>query len=281
MTTRDDWPADEIKRLAQGSGKPLEVECAMAFLAERWLPRLGCYYRNNRELDVLATREEHLKESGIICRVRVVVSCRGFPAKHAPLAYSVSDGCVPALPPSFLAEHRWSSATSRSTHGALVDIEHQVAQWTIGHAQMGTQRPLVAFDLAERNKGKDPEFKLLGDRSYYPSLDSAVQAAFHWSAEDYNTNGSFATLCVPVCLLSIPFWDVCINDGVVNDVVPRSLGFQTNSYPGRHASNNRCNVTVLVYSREKLGELLSTLDTTFINFRNLIEKQSSDWKLTT
>ena len=60
-----DWPPAEILRIARTSGKPLEVECAEAFLAAGWTARLGSYYADGaldvpRELDVLAEKSVKL-----------------------------------------------------------------------------------------------------------------------------------------------------------------------------------------------------------------------------
>jgi hypothetical protein len=107
-----DWPKEEIQRLARSSGKPMEVLCAQAFLAAGWTARLGSHFNSDpfdtiRELDVLAEKEEQLPALGdLTFRLRVLVSCRGFPSERAPLTYSVSTSSVPSFSPRSLSSHR-------------------------------------------------------------------------------------------------------------------------------------------------------------------------------
>jgi hypothetical protein len=50
-----DWDKNEIKRLAFVSGKPLEVECAEAFLKAGWQVRLGTFYNDILECADMTT----------------------------------------------------------------------------------------------------------------------------------------------------------------------------------------------------------------------------------
>src|SRR5947209_4746017 len=58
------WSPMEISDAVAGSGKPLEVTAAQAFLRANWTANLGTYFDEQntlkppRELDVFATREK-------------------------------------------------------------------------------------------------------------------------------------------------------------------------------------------------------------------------------
>src|SRR5438105_2472790 len=126
-----DWPRTEIHRIARTSGKPLEVECAEAFLAAGWTARLGSYYADGaldvpRELDVLAARSVGLDgATGVSARVRALISCRGFPEERSPLLYSVSATSVPTYEPRLFVEHRgpWPLAPGSMAYGSLSALE--------------------------------------------------------------------------------------------------------------------------------------------------------------
>jgi hypothetical protein len=90
------WDKDEIKKLALASGKPLEVECAVAFLKAKWHVRLGTYYNDAisekiRELDVYVERHQVIKVANKVCklRLRILGSCKGFPSDQGPATYSI------------------------------------------------------------------------------------------------------------------------------------------------------------------------------------------------
>src|SRR5688572_13569096 len=103
------WDKDEIRRVAESSGKPLEVEVASAFQSI-WTqdpslsPKisLGSYFVDPasdkyRELDVLIEwvgRPEYLNKP-IDQRLLVLCSCKGFPSGMAPITYSLPNDCGP------------------------------------------------------------------------------------------------------------------------------------------------------------------------------------------
>ena len=115
MRSMSNQKKDEIKRVAEKSGRPLEVRCAMAFLRSGWSVRLGPYFEDRskgvpRELDVLIEKHKTLhakSEFNVECCVRILASCKGFPPDHAPLGYSISTAsnavhspCLPHYVPS-------------------------------------------------------------------------------------------------------------------------------------------------------------------------------------
>jgi hypothetical protein len=243
-----DWPPQEIKALAQTSGKPLEVQCAQAFLASRWIARLGSYFEDGdvlRELDVLAEKEQVIPDlSGLRVRVRALISCKAFRPDQSPLTYSVSNSCVPSPRPHLLTEHRAirPRANKGNAYGPLPDVEENAAARLLELAGLTAARPIVAFDLIERSveaaKHNKPEQIEItrspqGDRQLFRGLDSAIKAAMFWQRHDRGDEHWHATLNVPVCVLSVPFWDVCIDGGQVADPEILKCGYQVNSYPRR------------------------------------------------
>src|SRR5437763_14562050 len=105
-----EWAPEAIRRVADTSGKPLEVTCAEAFLRAGWQARLGTHYADGsleevRELDVLAEKRVERVGAPSYC-LRVLLSCRGFPAARAPLAYVVSRTSVPPSKPRLLFAQR-------------------------------------------------------------------------------------------------------------------------------------------------------------------------------
>jgi hypothetical protein len=151
---------------------------------------------------------------------------------------------------------------------------------------LAAARPVVAFDMLERNvtTGKGTKKVAIasykrcgdGDRQLYSAIDSAVKAAFHWRNKDYENPAYFSVLNVPVCILSQPFWDACIDGGEVAEPEIRHRGYQSNSYPDRP---NPTQAMVLVWSADELSELVRALDDLFAWFRDELKKpeHASRW----
>jgi hypothetical protein len=281
-----DWPKSEIQRLARSSGKPLEVSCAEGFLGAGWKARLGAHFADGaldviRELDVLAEKEEVLAAS-LPVRVRALVSCRGFPPERSPLAYSVSQSSVPSFAPRVLSGHRtqehpWPGRDP--AYGPLDDLEGRAATRLLQASELSASRSLVAFDMLERNEVVSKKTKNIdeatvtysrcrdGYRQLFGAVDSSVKAAFFWVQEDYQRQSQFAALNVPVCILSLPFWDACIDGGNVAEPEVKHRGYQSNAYPGRPASKE---VMTLVWDVAELPALIAALDNLFLWFRDEI-----------
>jgi hypothetical protein len=135
---------------------------------------------------------------------------------------------------------------------------------------LDTVRPLVAFDVLERNERKVKksdvprvEFSRCkdGDRHLFTAIDSSINAAFHWRDKDYHESANFAVLNVPVCVLSMPFWDVCIDGGKVAEPELRRSGYQTSSYPDLGVPS--VELMALVWSSEDISGLVASLDGLF------------------
>jgi hypothetical protein len=279
-----DWPPAEIHRIAKTSGKPLEVECAEAFLAAGWKARLGSYYADGafdvpRELDVLVEKSIKLDSvTEVTARVRALVSCRGFPEERSPLLYSVSEKSVPSYEPRLFVEHRgpWALKPGSQPHGPLPMLEIKSARRALEFADLTTARPIVAFDMIERTETirikkkvpQPPEVSYTrmkdGDSSIFKAVDSAIKAAFFWRQEDYQKGVRFVTVNVPVCILSCPFWDACIDRGNVDQPEVFRKGWMVNLYPARpHAAEG---LMCLVWSADQLAVLITALDSLFTWF---------------
>jgi len=274
-----DWPSkDEVRRLAGSSGKPMEVACAQAFLAAGWSARLGSHFAagaldETRELDVLAEKQEQFPtRSGVNVRLRVLVSCRGFPEERVPLTYSVSSGCVPSFAPRLLSSHPAHETAQRVERtGPLHTLEEYSGAQLLRATHLDTARPIVAFDVIEQTPQKDgkKKYKTLGDSQLFKAIDSALSAAFYWRQQAYSDASCFVVLNVPVLLLSIAFWDACIDQANVGEPAILNRGYQSNSYPGRP---NPTQAMVLVWTRVELQTLVQALDSLFVWFLEELRK---------
>jgi hypothetical protein len=275
-----DWPALEILRVAETSGKPLEVVSAEAFLSAGWTARLGSYYADGaldtpRELDVLVEKAVDLFDDNVgpKFRVRVLVSCRGFPEDRSPVFYSVSSNSVPSFEPRLFVEYRGSRALAFDPTGvrcgALPEQERCVADRTLELCGLTGMRPVISMDMIERkapepkikNGTQSPEFIYVrmkdGDRTLFKAADSAIKAAFYWKQEDYSRADDFVSVNIPVCVLSRPFWDVPIDHGKTGQPELRSKGYMVNLYPAHPYAKE---LVCLFWAAEEIPSLVTALD---------------------
>jgi len=303
MADQGTWPKDKIKELAAESGKPLEVLCGQAFLGSRtgsWKPYLGSYFQDGeraRELDVLAERKEVLPKSGILCRLRAIVSCRGFPDDAAPLTYSIEHSSPLLRRPGLLATYRRPSqyASPQEDSELSIHLGMDMAPKLLSGLGLDTQQSVVALDVIQRDKEKqrrsarvgspaiesEQSFKLKGDERLYGAIDSAVKGAFHWAAADQQSAADgYVTLNVPICVFSIPFWDVAIDHGRISDPEQRTRSYQTNAYPvfaslyGR--GTDYVPLSTLLVSYSEMDAVVAALDDLFFAFRDDFLVQTSD-----
>jgi hypothetical protein len=235
-----------------------------------------------RELDVLAVKEERLlAPNGVKMRVRVLISCRGFPLNRVPLTYSVSSSCVPSFAPRLLSSHRAQEAPlGMPPYGVLPHLQERGATHLIRETGLDRGRPLVAFDVLERtdpSKKRDksaasPIFKRVGDGDWqlFSAIDSCLSAGFYWRQQDYSDASYFVVLNFPVCVLSTPFWDVCIDEAKVGEPSLLSRGYQSNEYPDHR--NDRTQAMVLFWTRDELSALVTGLDSLFSWLREEMKK---------
>jgi hypothetical protein len=293
-----DWPPAEVQKTAGSSGKPLEVQCALAFLRRgEWAANLSSYFEDPasgipRELDVLADRWERLGNEGggvsVICRLRALVSCKGFPPAHSPMAYSVSRECVPPFEEAVLYENSEAGA------GTADAVSKGAGEKLLEVSGLTAARPLIAFDVIEREErekkgkgkaGTDPPFVAFrsrpnGDRPLYEGFDSALKATFYWAQGDSlnlrltpeKHRQIHLALYVPILVTSVPFWEVPIDDGIVGTPFVSRRGFQTMRYPTPTPSRESRNrdVTTLIWTADDLPALVEALDKLFEWFRSEI-----------
>ncbi len=256
-----DWPPQEISKVARSSGKPLEVEVARAFIVKDWQAELGSYFADGnktRELDVLVTKQRALSGSGFPCRIRVLVSCKGFPPDVAPLSYSVSKTEVSSIPPRMLSEHR-----DRTGVGPLPEYATNAAKRLLKESGLSQARSLAAFDLITRKEGKkqgEVFERVSRDKMIFDGLDSALKAALFWPEQDKQSGESFFALYLPVLVTAIPLWDVSIDGGQVGPAELLHRGFQLARYP-RYPG--MIETMILVWYKEELADLVAALESAF------------------
>jgi hypothetical protein len=110
-----------------------------------------------------------------------------------------------------------------------------------------------------------------GDRQLFGAIDSCIKAALFWLQEDYQMNQPiyFATLNVPVCVLSVPFWDICIDGGSIAQPEIQHRGYQTSLYPYRTSSRE---VMALMWTATHIADLMEALNDLFAWFRDEFRK---------
>lgn len=90
----------------------------------------------------------------------------------------------------------------------------------------------------------------------------------------------YVTLNVPICVFSIPFWDVAIDHGCVSDPEQRTRAYQTNAYPvfapvyGR--SMDYAPLSTLLISYSEMDAVVAALDELFFAFRDSFIVETSD-----
>ncbi len=92
----EDWDPEVVRAVAKRTGKPLEVECAMAFEGAGWEILLGPYYEDPvdaklRELDVFAQRKKKIEgaKRRFNLWLHAIASCKGTRENESVVTYSV------------------------------------------------------------------------------------------------------------------------------------------------------------------------------------------------
>ncbi len=267
----EQWPADEVARLAGASGKPLEVACAVAFIAAKWEAWLGAHFDDDgriRELDVLVEKNRVVPAAhplGVHCTTRLLVSCKGFPVTLSPLAYSLSARSVPDLDAALIGHELLPSPRPGGTPEFVHEVETLGAGRLLDELGLRDERRVVGFDTIERNVARDSTVSFTrakdGDRPLHGAIDSALKAALFWNGRKPNgwsgDTQPRVVLHIPICVLSIPMWDVPIDDGRVGDASLRTLAFQTNFYPVRSEERQ---ITTIISAAKTLPLVIHALD---------------------
>lgn len=269
----DTWDKNEIKKLASISGKPLEVECADKFAQAGWQVTLGTYYQDVasekvRELDVLIqkTQEIVVGDFKYDVSIRVLGSCKGFPAGYGPITYSVLQNSRSVHGPIFMYR-------SRRSFG---DITPQMAWNSAAHflqnAKLNNSKQVVGFDIYCREENKRSsafEYSRKTDRDLYEGLDSAIKAAVYWDAVDANTyhrdrvhsqKRGHATLNIPLLITSLPFWNVAMDQGKSGEPELTYSGYHVGLYPFADEEHNPKPVMSLLWAASKLQDLTHSLN---------------------
>jgi hypothetical protein len=252
-----DWNPAEIQRLAEVSGRPLEVRCAEAFRAAGWRVLLSTYYidavsEKTRELDVLVERRQlkTLSPDGLqgYITVRGLISVKGFPPDHCPIGYSVATtGLVPEL--ALLGSHR-----TLHYRGELpVGLAKRGGAFVSTLGPLNGTRPVTGMDVCQRRpeaqrraggKGqpeKVPPYERKRDADLYDGLDSAIKAAAFWSEvplwsemDSLGTGQRHAAVNVPILVLAQPFWDIALDGGTASLPMRRLAGYHVGwfAFPG-------------------------------------------------
>jgi len=222
----------------------------------------------NRELDIFAVKQMAVQVDGksLTCQLRALISVRGFPPTMSPIAYSTADS-LQKLNINLLGSYEGPRDNyTQAVRDLLIYLGGLGAQQLLRSASLISSRPLLSFDTIKRvDSHKDsvpPKYERIGegDRKIFTALDSAVNAAIYWSQDAQQDNwgqGNILTLNIPVCILSLPFWNVCIDEET--PIAPELChqGYQSLAYPG--TPNPRL-VTTFVWSAETIDGLVSTLD---------------------
>jgi hypothetical protein len=271
----EDWDKGEIKRLAMESGRPLEVRCAQAFLAKGWRVRLGTLYRDRdntlRELDFLAEKEcefhatVRLSPCTIYLKIRILGSCKGFPANSYPATYSLS---VPSasLEPTRVAFHGYGGGLQTLSNYQSLKQEAAAALDLVS----AFPDQVIGFDILEyqpisNRRGGGPAYVSKTDKDLFGGLASALFASLYWVNEDF-TRYSRAFdprqgrifLNIPLLALANPFWNVSINDGKTGEPELRHSAIHVSLFPlqeGKPAEP----VTSLIWDAGKLDLLTDRL----------------------
>jgi len=282
------WDKDQIKKAAHRSGKPLEVRCAQAFLeahgAERspgWEVRLGGYYLDpitgkSRELDVQAIKRKYqkLNDSEVECVLRVMISCKGFPAEEAPVTYSVQRGSIdvtsdPRLPHeikritnpgSRLVGPRTFIGSGFGKEGAKFLLNSTKLSL---YGRSRESRIVVGFDTYKQEEHKDT-YRVKGDSDQYEGLSSALHSALYWESlpKDSDPFRYFSYLYVPILLLGTDWHDIPVDGGTPQDPMEVSWGYVSLDYPRQDASGPMPLLCLLVSGRE-LRHLVGHLNSLF------------------
>jgi hypothetical protein len=229
---------EAVSRAVATSGKPLEVRTATTFLEHGWSAQLGSYYLDSatdkpRELDVLVEKTELVQgaRSGPMdVRFRVLVSVKGFPPGHFPVAYSVESRSGLTAQPMLL-----SSRAGVGGHGPLPDVSAHLAAYVLTLAPMDQARPVVGLDVLQEQKDPESPPQRKGDRETFDAVDGAVKAALFWNAVDEQGGKSgkrYVSLAVPLVVLgTTSFWDVPLEAGARSGPTERSAAYAAALYP--------------------------------------------------
>lgn len=272
----ESWNKDEIKKLALVSGKPLEVQCAEAFMNAGWQVRLGTYYHDFssdrvRELDILIEKDETFVSNSQSWRIRVRIlgSCKGFPAEQGPVTYSLSN---PASPIGHSVHKPMFFYYTRGPFGTGIGrpLGKQGAEVLLAKLPFRMTRQIVGFDIFQCKESLKtpgfPEYSRKTDRDLYEGLDSALKAAVFFDKADRQkfkgiiVGEGYAVLNIPLLITSIPFWDVSIDGGKPGDPELRFSGYHVGLYPSSDEAQQPFQIMSILWALPRIHDLPVLLD---------------------
>lgn len=271
---------EQLRKLAQTSGKPLEIQAAAAIeRALRYVPpsvshtlSLGSYFvdaatEKHRELDVLVEIPFPWVHNGLEIEQTsyLLCSCKGFPENVQPITYSMptSEG------PDYSAPSFPCSKESLLAHQP--DMGEIVASKFLSGEYFRRTKRILGFDTVHTEHGGKPNQQHLklsrkGDRDLFlDGWDSAVKASLYW-ADLPSVKSHYARLLVPILVLPKAWWDFPLKDGKVREPEECSFGHTTTLYPiqGRKARPRL--LTTIIVSLDGLEELIGSLKYLLCNF---------------
>lgn len=294
----DAWDLDEVTKIVDKSGRPLEIRCGMAFLKAKWSVTHSSMYKDvsdgtAHEADIIAGRQERVEARGrsVWCRMGVFVSCKGFGPDQLPVSFSLENSKFPDyMPPSLMSQADPPDLDAHAFHQANL-----ARDLIFSGAELNYVRRLVAFDVIERKfpnrhptkKPQDrgtkappvPEVVIHsrnGDNAIYSGLESAVKSAMYWQKI---SKRSGLHIRIPVLLLSKDWLDYPIDDGVLGKPDWMSTGFKSTLYPFSLSGKSEVEwITGLVWSESRLPALIGLLGRVYQNFLDEVDADVSQGK---
>lgn len=280
----ENWDKAEVKRLAQVSGKPLEVQCAEAFLKTRWNVHLGTFYTDVasekiRELDFLAERDFSFSAKNVNhdviqwrLKLRILGSCKGFAAEQMPATYSIAAHSRSIERPHFICYEC-------GIHGRTVadSMKKRTAENFLRNKGVSSEQQIIGFDIFQRKEDqrKPPQVEYVRktDRDLYEGLDSAIKAAIFWFKEDRRLDRlrigggdqGYIALNIPLLISSLPFWSISIDQGIVGEPELKNSGFHVGLYPSEDKEKPSHPIMSILWSITAIDELTDHLGR-LINF---------------
>lgn len=261
------WTPENIRKAAESTGKPFEVECARVLSKRQWLPVLGTYYTDlttelPREIDVGATRQTSItnRQGKLVHNVasEVFISCRGFSPDERIATYSLNSESIAYSKPAFLCNFR----------GAPPDYGNAIATHLLTQVFAG-QPPVLSFEVLEAKQGtvraKGDARTKGGKEGPYSALDSAIKASVFWHDLE-STETGMSGLYVPIVTFPNPWIDIPLLNEGVGTPIERTLGYTTTLYPAYGRGAKPILITTLLACRSSLPALIERLDSLNMTF---------------
>jgi hypothetical protein len=281
------WDPEEVQDQATKSGRPLEVESALAFLGAGWHVQLGQYFFDQeagkaKEGDVIASKARHANLHGkrIVCGMDVFVSCKGFKDNERPLLYSLSDRTLHANLGHQLIYTRNGLRTLQMSLGC------RAATTAVFETGIDPARRIVAFDILKRDeltskekdkRGLDPtvahDYERVTNKDLFEGLTSAFKAALFWSRIQEGEQ-FYAMLRVPLLITSKPWLEVSLDGGKPGKHTDGTKGINTIAYPHHGGGSAPESISTLLCAVSELPKFITGLEAVYTWF---LKEQNLTW----